>query len=88
MHGEKIHVVHVYPSVMALDFWPAIFAFSVNFIPAVTISFFTKPRPEKELAGLVYSLTPKPVGHHMAWCSRSSVTAIGLLLAGLSPIFL
>lgn len=89
MHGGWIHVVHVYPSEMALDFWQAIFAFTVNFVLAITISFFTKPKPEKELAGLVYSLTPRPVEHHMAWYTRPSVIAVGLLvlLVGMNILF-
>ncbi len=83
IHGGWIHVVHVYPSEMALDFWQAIFAFTVNLVLAFTISFFTKPRPEKELVGLVYSLTPKPVEHHMAWYARPTVIAVGLLAMGI-----
>jgi SSS family solute:Na+ symporter len=89
IHGGWIHVVHVYPSEMALDFSQAIVAFSVNFILTVAISLMTKPRPEKELVGLVYSLTPKPVEHHMAWYARPTNIAIGLLvlLVGLNFIF-
>ena len=89
LHGGWIHVVHTYPSAMALDFSQAIFAFSVNFVLAVVISFMTKPRPESELVGLVYSLTPKPVEHHMAWYARPSYIAVGLivLLVGLNFIF-
>jgi SSS family solute:Na+ symporter len=89
IHGGWLHVVHVYPSEMALDFWQAIFAFSVNFTLTVIISLMTKPRPESELVGLVYSLTPKPVEHHMAWYAKPSNIAIGLLvlLIGLNFVF-
>jgi solute:Na+ symporter, SSS family len=89
IHGGWIHVIHTYPSDMALNFWQAIFAFSVNFVLTVIISLFTKPRPEPELVGLVYSLTPKPVEHHMAWYARPSVIAVGLLvlLVGLNFVF-
>jgi len=89
IHGGWLHVVHVYPSAMALNFWQAIFAFTINFTLTVIISLFTKPRPEPELVGLVYSLTPKPVEHHMAWYARPSYIAIGLivLLIGLNFIF-
>ena len=61
----------------------------MNFVLGVVISFMTKPRPESELVGLVYSLTPKPVEHHMAWYARPSVLAIGLLilLVGLNFVF-
>ena len=43
----------------------AIWAFSANFIVAVVVSLFTKPRPESELVGLVHSLTPKPPHAHL-----------------------
>ena len=83
IHGRWLHVVHVYPSAMALNFYQAIIAFTVNFVLTVIISLMTKPRPESELVGLVYSLTPKPVEHHMAWYARPSVIAIGLLVMGI-----
>jgi solute:Na+ symporter, SSS family len=79
IHGGWIAVVHGYPSEMAQNFWTAIWAFSVNFVITVLISLMTKPRPEKELVGLVYSLTPKPVEHHMAWYARPKVIAVGLI---------
>jgi len=89
IHGGWLHVVHTYPSDMALNFWQAIFAFTINFTLTVIISLMTKPRPEKELVGLVYSLTPKPVEHNMAWYARPSYIAVGLivLLIGLNFIF-
>ena len=59
IHGGWLHVVHVYPSAMALNFYQAIIAFTVNFVLTVIISLMTKPRPESELVGLVYSLTPE-----------------------------
>jgi SSS family solute:Na+ symporter len=68
---------------MALNFYQAIIAFTVNFVLTVIISLMTKPRPESELVGLVYSLTPKPVEHHMAWYARPSVIAVGLLVMGI-----
>lgn len=79
IHGGWIAVVHSYPSEMAQNFWTAIWAFSTNFILTVIISIMTKPRPENELVGLVYSLTPKPVEHHMAWYLRPKVIAVGLI---------
>jgi SSS family solute:Na+ symporter len=89
IHGGWIAVVHYYPSEMAQNFWTAIWAFSVNFVITVVVSLLTKPRPEPELVGLVYSLTPKPVEHHMAWYARPKVIAVGLiaLLVTLNLIF-
>ena len=37
------------------------------------------PRPEPELAGLVYSLTPKPVEADKAWYMRPTVWALAVL---------
>ncbi len=89
IHGGWIAVVHSYPSDMAQNFWTAIWAFSVNFVLTIVISLFTKPREEKDLVGLVYSLTPKPVEHTMTWYSRPSTLAVGLivLLVALNLIF-
>lgn len=79
IHGGWIAVVHMYPSQMAQNFWTAIWAFSVNFVVTVIVTMMTRPRPESELVGLVYSLTPKPVEHHMAWYARPKVIAVGLI---------
>jgi SSS family solute:Na+ symporter len=80
IHGGWIAVLHRYPSDMAQNFWTAIWAFSTNFVITVVISLLTKPRPEPELVGLVYSLTPKPVEHNMAWYARPKVMAVGLIV--------
>ena len=89
IHGGWITVLHSYPSQMAQNFWTAIWAFSTNFILTVIISLMTKPREESELVGLVYSLTPKPVEHHMAWYARPKIIAVGLIamLIALNLIF-
>ncbi len=49
-----------YPSEMAQNFWTAICAWTTCFIVTIVVSLMTKPRDEKELVGLVYSLTEKP----------------------------
>jgi SSS family solute:Na+ symporter len=89
IHGGWITVLHSYPSQMAQNFWTAIWAFSTNFILTVIVSLMTKPREESELVGLVYSLTPKPVEHHMAWYARPKIIAVGLIamLIALNLIF-
>jgi SSS family solute:Na+ symporter len=79
IHGGWIHVVHHYPSDMAQNFWTAIFAFSVNLIVTIAISLVTKPRPEPELVGLVYSLTPKPVDAHLSWYQKPATLAVAVL---------
>jgi SSS family solute:Na+ symporter len=89
IHGGWIHAVHTYPSDMAQNFWTAIFAFSVNMIVTAVVSLATRPRPEPELVGLVYSLTPKPVETHLAWYEKPSTLAVGVLviLVALNLVF-
>ena len=79
IHGGWIAIVHHYPSDMAQNFWTAIFAFSVNLIVTIAISLVTKPRPEPELVGLVYSLTPKPVETHLNWYQKPATLAVAVL---------
>ena len=79
IHGGWIAIVHHYPSDMAQNFWTAIFAFSINFLVTVSVSMATRPRPESELVGLVYSLTPKPVESHLEWYQKPSTLAWGVL---------
>jgi SSS family solute:Na+ symporter len=79
IHGGWITVVHDYPSDMAQNFWTAIFAFSVNIVVTVVVSLMTSPRPEPELVGLVYSLTPKPVEGHLEWYEKPATLAIAVL---------
>ncbi|HEY0162854.1 MAG TPA: sodium:solute symporter family protein [Edaphobacter sp.] len=79
IHGGWIAVLHNYSSDMAQNFWTAIFAFSVNLIVTAAVSLVTKPRDAEELVGLVYSLTPKPVEHHLEWYQKPSTLAFGVL---------
>jgi solute:Na+ symporter, SSS family len=80
LHGGWLgHTVHIYPSDMAQNFWTAIFAFTVNLLVTTIVSLMTTPRPETELVGLVYSLTPKPPEHHLAWYEKPSTLAIGVI---------
>jgi SSS family solute:Na+ symporter len=79
IHGGWIHVLHRYPSDMAQNFWTAIFAFTINLVVTVLVSRMSAPRPEPELAGLVYSLTPKPVEADKAWYQRPTVWALAVL---------
>jgi SSS family solute:Na+ symporter len=79
IHGGWITVLHHYPSDMAQNFWTAIFAFSVNLLVTIAVSLVTTPRPEPELVGLVYSLTPKPVETHLSWYQKPATLAIAVL---------
>jgi SSS family solute:Na+ symporter len=79
IHGGWIAVLHRYPSDMAQNFWTAIWAFTINLVVTIAVSMATRPRPEPELVGLVYSLTPKPVETHMAWYEKPATLAIAVL---------
>jgi solute:Na+ symporter, SSS family len=78
--GGWLGVVHRYPSEMAQNFWTAIWAFLVCLIVTLAVSMLTKPREERELVGLVYSLTPKPEEHDLPWWKRP-VTLAAVVLA-------
>jgi len=71
---------HIYPSEMAQNFWTAIFAWSTCFAVTIIVSLLTKPREEKELVGLVYSLTERPKETHLAWYQRPAVLGLIVLL--------
>ncbi len=83
-HGIKggwLNTIHMYPSEMAQNFWTAIWAFTACFLVTVLISFLTRAREEKELVGLVYSLTSKPEeDHHLPWFARPLPLGIAVLV--------
>lgn len=60
--------------------WRALIAFGICFVVTVGVSLVTKPKPEEELKGLVYSLTPKPEVVETVWYKRPWVLA-GIAIA-------
>lgn len=75
------HLTHVYPSEMAQNFWTAIWAWSVCFCATILISLLTRrTKTDQELAGLVYSLTPKQKDHGLPWWQRP--VTLGMLVLG------
>jgi SSS family solute:Na+ symporter len=80
VQGGWITVVHHYASPMAQNFWTAIWAFVVCVCLTVMVSLATRPRPERELVGLVYSMTPRQDDRALRWYARPAVLgAIALL---------
>jgi SSS family solute:Na+ symporter len=77
--GGWLGLVHSYPSEMAQNFWTAIFAFSACFIITVGVSLATRPREEKQLVGLVYSLTERPSDANHPWYSRPAPLGVAVL---------
>jgi SSS family solute:Na+ symporter len=78
--GGWLGDMHHYPSEMAQSFWQAIYAWSICFVVTIAVSIFTAPKPDKELEGLVYSLTPKPSEGHLAWYLRPAALGVVVLL--------
>jgi len=64
---------------MANNFYQAIWAFSVCFIVTLVVSAMSRPKPDEELVGLVYSLTPKPRNQDLPWYERPGILAIIIL---------
>ena len=76
--------VHMYPSEMAQNFWTAIWAWTACFLVTIVISLLTQPRPEKELVGLVYSLTERPSEEDVKWYLRPAI--LGAIVLGMTAI--
>ncbi|MFY9554257.1 MAG: sodium:solute symporter family protein, partial [Blastocatellia bacterium] len=71
---------HTYSSEMAQNFWTAIFAWGTCLLVTIVVSLMTRPRVEKELVGLVYSLTERPNEGRLAWHKRPATLGIIVLL--------
>src|SRR5438270_6787258 len=71
--GGWLGAVSTYPSEMAQNFWTAIDAWTVCFVVTIVVSLLTKPRADRELTGLVYSLTERPRDERLAWYMRPVV---------------
>lgn len=80
--GGWLHVVHTYPVELAQNFWSAIFACFTSATVTIFISLLTlKRKPDNELVGLVYQLTPKDKLEGIAWYQKPA--PIALLVMGL-----
>ena len=80
--GGYLGVLATYPSDMAQNFRLASFAFIACFVITLMVSLATaRTKNDEQLAGLVYSLTPKIVDHEDSWYLRPSVIGV-LLLVG------
>jgi SSS family solute:Na+ symporter len=79
LHGGWFAALHSYPSDLAQNVWTALFAFSASLLVTVAVSFATKARPEAELRGLVYQLTPRKA--NKVWWKRPEALAAAILLA-------
>jgi SSS family solute:Na+ symporter len=55
-----------------------------NFFTTILVSLVTKPKPEEELKGLVYSLTPRQKAENQPWYLRAA--PLGLILLAITII--
>lgn len=77
--GGWLAITHTYYSEMAQNFWTAIDAWTVCFVVTILISLVTRPRPDAELTGLVYSLTPRQNDGERRWYMRPAVLGVIVL---------
>jgi SSS family solute:Na+ symporter len=87
LHGGWIAVVHHYPTGLAMNLWTALFAFSACLLVTVAVSLATRPKPDRELVGLVYFLTPGPKSNPVWWKRPEALAVVILLAAAALDIF-
>jgi SSS family solute:Na+ symporter len=80
--GGWIAEMYTIKSGMGQAFIVAAVSWTVNFFTTIAVSLTTKPKPDEELKGLVYSLTEKPKYHQQKWYLR--VVPLGLLLLAIT----
>jgi len=76
--------LNIYPSEMAQNFWTAIWAWTVCFLVTIIVSLATRPRPDAELRGLVYSLTERPSSAGEKWYLRP--TSLGIVVLAITLV--
>jgi SSS family solute:Na+ symporter len=83
--GGYFGLLHTFPSELAQTFWTAIAAFTTCAVVTTVVTLFTRPRPDAELRGLVYSLTPRAgaTDAQLSWYARPAVLATFVLVATL-----
>jgi SSS family solute:Na+ symporter len=74
-----IGTIH-YATVMGGNFWRSSEAWLVCFLATILISFFTKPKPESELAGLVWGMPNDTATGEEPWYKRPKVLAVIVLV--------
>jgi SSS family solute:Na+ symporter len=87
--GGWINALDSYPSEMAQNFWMAIYAWTACFVVTIVVSLFTRPREDRELVGLVYSLTERPRDEGGTWYTKPAVLGVIVMLMaiGLNALF-
>ena len=78
--GGWISPIYPISSGMGQAFIVASFSWIANFITTIAVSLVTKPKPDEELRGLVYSLTEKVYGTEKRWYLKPAPLGIILLV--------
>jgi SSS family solute:Na+ symporter len=78
--GGWIYPLYTISSGMGQAFIVAAISWIANFCTTILVSLFTKPKPEAELKGLVYSLTVKQNAFGDKWHQKVVPLAIVLLV--------
>lgn len=81
--GGWLGNIHTFYSGTSHAFNIAWISFTVCFIVTALLSLVTKPKPESELVGLVYSLTPKQKDAAKVWYKNPLVLGVVILIATL-----
>jgi SSS family solute:Na+ symporter len=85
---NRAHVLNL--SNQGASFLGAIAAFVVDVLLSIIISVVTRPKPDSELAGLVWSLTPRDqlrqagVGEDAGWYRKPAVLGTGVLICAVA----
>jgi solute:Na+ symporter, SSS family len=78
--GGWITNFHEIKSGMGQAFIVAAVSWIVNFVTTILVSLVTKPKPDEELRGLVYSLTPRQPVMQQPWYLRPGPLGLILLI--------
>ena len=78
--GGWISPIYPISSGMGQAFIVASFSWIANFFTTIAVSLVTKPKPDEELKGLVYSLTEKVYGTDKRWYLKPAPLGIILLI--------
>ena len=78
--GGYLGVIHTYPSELAQTFWTAITAWTTCTVITIIVSLMTQPRPDEELRGLVYALTPRPRDSEYNFWKRPATLGVIVLI--------
>jgi SSS family solute:Na+ symporter len=75
----EAHYIH-FSSPMAGNFWRSAISWTICFVITIVVSFFTKPKPDAELQGLVWGLGHPVETTVLPWFKKPAVLAIAVLL--------